>query len=71
MLTDYVAKDSTAFLNLVVENYSQEKSTTAFCGYACTDNSAWYKHGYKAAALIEGKQEVYCIFINNLGLFPI
>lgn len=58
MLTDYVCQDSTEFLALVAKTYALEPIATARCGYACTDNSAWDAHGYKAASLMEGKKEV-------------
>lgn len=57
MLTDYASPDSTNFLAQVAKAYSLEPIATARCGYACTDNSAWDSHGYKAASLMEGKKE--------------
>lgn len=70
MLTDYVSQDSTAFLAKVVKAYALEPVATARCGYPCTDNSAWSSHGYKAAALMEGKEEVKT-YIQYIGLFPL
>ncbi len=63
MLTDYASQDSTSLLTKVVEKYCREPPAYARCGYACTDNSAWDSHGYKAASLMEGKKEVMMIML--------
>ncbi|KAJ3413575.1 Leucine aminopeptidase 1 [Chytridiales sp. JEL 0842] len=55
--TDYTTKSSTSFLRNVVRAYAGRPQGDTRCGYACTDNSAWYSHGYESAMAFESLME--------------
>ncbi|KAI8843013.1 hypothetical protein BC829DRAFT_401371 [Chytridium lagenaria] len=53
ILTDYTTTASTALMKNVVTTYTNLQWVASKCGYACTDNAAWYNHGYEAAIAFE------------------
>ncbi|KAJ3307691.1 Leucine aminopeptidase 1 [Blyttiomyces sp. JEL0837] len=53
IVTDYTTSGSTNLLKGVVNAYTSMATATTACGYACTDNSAWYNHKYEAAMTVE------------------
>nr|KAJ3422769.1 Leucine aminopeptidase 1 [Polyrhizophydium stewartii] len=54
IFTDFVDSTTTTFLKSVVSSVTSTRQATSRCGYRCTDNSAWYDHGYRAALPFEG-----------------
>ncbi|KAJ3204219.1 Leucine aminopeptidase 1 [Dinochytrium kinnereticum] len=53
VLMDYTTKASTAFMKSVISTYSTLGFVETRCGYKCTDNSAWYDHGYEVGFAAE------------------
>ncbi|KAI8909609.1 hypothetical protein EDD86DRAFT_190388 [Gorgonomyces haynaldii] len=54
IMTDYVTTAATNFMRLTVKAYTSVKNIVdTKCGYACTDNAAWYNAGYNSALAFE------------------
>ncbi|KAJ3107474.1 hypothetical protein HDU97_004070 [Phlyctochytrium planicorne] len=53
VLLDYTTSKPTAFLKNVITTYTTLGFVTTKCGYKCTDNSAWYDHGYEVGFAAE------------------
>jgi bacterial leucyl aminopeptidase len=55
LMTDYTTPAATSLLGNIIKTYTTLGFIKTRCGYACTDNSAWYKHGYTTAFAAEAE----------------
>ncbi|KAJ3110316.1 Leucine aminopeptidase 1 [Phlyctochytrium bullatum] len=53
VFTDYTTTAPTAFIKQTISTYTTLGFTESKCGYKCTDNSAWYDHGYEVGFAAE------------------
>lgn len=53
LISDYVNKDLTAFLEELTKAYVNQPVKYTQCGYACSDHASWHKAGYAAAIPFE------------------
>jgi leucyl aminopeptidase len=49
LMTDYVDKNLTAFLEKLINTYVKQPVDHSSCGYACSDHASWNKAGIVAA----------------------
>jgi leucyl aminopeptidase len=49
LMTDFVSKDLTAFLEKLITTYVKQPYKFSKCGYACSDHASWTKGGIPAA----------------------
>ena len=55
LVTDYVNKDLTAFLEKLITTYVKKPYKFTKCGYACSDHASWYQGGVASAFPFESK----------------
>ncbi len=53
VITDFVDRDLTTFVKVVIDNYCQIPWVETKCGYACSDHASASKAGYPSAFVIE------------------
>jgi len=49
LISDYVDRDLTAFLDTLITTYIKQPVNYTQCGYACSDHAIWTLNGYAAA----------------------
>jgi leucyl aminopeptidase len=49
LITDYVNRDLTRYVEKLVDTYVRVKWGESSCGYACSDHASWTKAGYPSA----------------------
>lgn len=49
LMTDYVSKDVTAFLEKLITTYVKQPYKFSRCGYACSDHASWTEAGIPSA----------------------
>jgi leucyl aminopeptidase len=49
LMTDFVSKDLTTFLEKLITTYVKQPINHSKCGYACSDHASWNKAGFAAA----------------------
>lgn len=54
IIADYVDKELSKFLKLVMKGYTDRTVLESKCGYACSDSASFTKSGYRAAFQFEG-----------------
>lgn len=57
LMTDYVDKDLTSFLEKLISTYVKRPVKYTKCGYACSDHATWTQNGYVAALPAEAAFE--------------
>jgi hypothetical protein len=67
LMTDYTTPASTLLLGNIIKTYTTLGFIKTRCGYKCTDNSAWYDHGYEAALAFESEAFNGIVTFNSLG----
>ena len=53
LITDYVNKDLTEFLQTLITTYVKQPVDYTKCGYGCSDHASWYRKGYITAMPLE------------------
>ena len=53
LMTDYVNKDLTGFMQTLITTYVKQPVKLSRCGYACSDHASWTQKGYAAAMPFE------------------
>ncbi len=53
LMTDYVNKDLTAYMQTLITTYVKQPVKLSRCGYACSDHASWTQKGYVAAMPFE------------------
>lgn len=68
LMTDYVSKDVTAFLEKLITAYVKQPYKFSRCGYACSDHASWTDAGVPSAFPFEsamGKDDPYIHTTND------
>ncbi len=55
LMTDFVSKDLTAFMEKLITTYVKQPYKFSKCGYACSDHASWNKGGVAAAFPFESE----------------
>lgn len=57
LITDYVNKDLTKYLEQLITTYVKQTVKYTQCGYGCSDHASWHKNGFPASIAAETKFE--------------
>lgn len=57
LITDYVNKDLTGYLETLIKTYVKQTVNYTQCGYGCSDHASWSKKGFPASIAAETKFE--------------
>lgn len=53
LMTDYVSKDLTAYVETLINTYVKQPVKYSACGYACSDHASWSQAGFSAVMPFE------------------